>query len=733
MVSINIANSRLINQQIAENKSDTVKEIVRWMGAIQAQDYPMAKWAIGLRLPNSSDRMIENALNNGEIIRIHLLRPTWHFVSADDVYWMLELSAPQIRASIKSRHKQLELTKSLITKSNDLIEKILSREINLTREELAVELARAKIKTNNNRLSHFLLIAELDGIICSGIITDRRQSYALLPVRVPHKKLLSRDESLAALARRYFSSHGPASLSDFIWWSDLPAAAARHALESVKSHFISETINSQEYWFTDSLSKNQFNKTSLYILPAYDEFLIGYKDRSTVLSATNNKKTVSNNGVFRPVIVIDGLVQGIWKRTSAKGQVMIEANFSQSPGPTIKNRLKENVVRFGRFLNKQIYIKYLIFFALLHSGFTSALGQTCSLHGQASAWILSNPAKSPVSQTGLRYIPEGSLTIQPDSDLTADLDIALNGHGSAAFTKNRHTEFQKKVKLYRAWLRIFTNRFEIRAGLQKINFGSAILFRPLMWFDRVDPRDPLQLTDGVYALLARYYFLNNTNIWLWGLYGNEEIKGWEFVPTAEKSVEYGGRLQIPLASGELAASYHQRRLDPGKLTEFLNAVNGDRVPEDRFALDGKWDLGIGAWFEAVLIHRQGTFSGLHYQRQWTVGTDYTFDIGNGLTTIAEHFRSENPDKPFSTANGIGFSGLSFNYPLNLLDRLSCMLYRDWTNREWYRLFTWQRAYDNWLIYLLGFWNPEKIKLYQASAGSNPFSGTGIQLMIVFNH
>ena len=379
-------------------------------------------------------------------------------------------------------------------------------------------------------------------------------------------------------------------------------------------------------------------------------------------------------------------------------------------------------------------------FALACCGPTIASGQTLSLHGQASGWLASNPEKSLVSQIGLRYMPEFTVEEKIDSSLVVDMDLSLNSHTEARFAKNQRAEYEGKVKPYRAWLRFLSDRFEIRAGLQKLNFGSATLFRPLRWFDKVDPRDPLQLTDGVYGLLARYYFPDNSNIWLWGLYGNDETKGWEVVPTSRKSVEYGGRIQIPLWAGELGATYHHRQADFSILPGFPNASTETCVPENRLALDGKWDIGIGAWFEAALIHEETDFPGLKYQRQWTVGADYTFNIGNGLTALTEYFRSDNPETPFASAKGLGFSALSLNYPLGLVDRISCILYRDWSNQEWYRLITWQRTYDNWIVYLLGFWNPKNIQLYQNQAPtslgqtvSNPFAGTGIQLMIVFNH
>jgi hypothetical protein len=324
--------------------------------------------------------------------------------------------------------------------------------------------------------------------------------------------------------------------------------------------------------------------------------------------------------------------------------------------------------------------------------------------------------------------------------ITGDLDLVMNGNATASFAKSQQPQFDATAKLYRAWMRIASEKFEFRAGLQKLNFGSASLFRPLMWFDSVDPRDPLQLTNGVYGLLARYYFLDNANIWLWGLYGNRESKGWEVVPTTEKSIEYGGRVQIPAWTGEVAATYHHREADFTQLNTLAIYATKARTPEDRFALDGKWNIGIGAWFEVALTHDQTDLPSMIYHRQWTLGADYTFDIGNGVTALTEYFRTDNPETPLAPANGLGFSALSLNYPLGLIDRISGILYRDWSNKEWYRLVTWQRTYDNWMFYLLGFWNPNNIGLYRiqppnatGQPAASPFAGTGIQLMLVFNH
>jgi hypothetical protein len=206
---------RLVSQQINAKKFNNVKNIVSWMCAMQAQDYAMAKWAIGIRLTNSNENIIRNAINKGEILRTHLLRPTWHFVSVDDISWILKLTAPKIKASLKHRQKYLGLSQAVLTKSDKIIIKALRNRKNLTREELKIELEKAKIPTDNNRLSHILVSAELDGIVCSGPEKGNKPTYALLSERAPNKQNLTKDESLAELAKRYFSSHSPATIQDF--------------------------------------------------------------------------------------------------------------------------------------------------------------------------------------------------------------------------------------------------------------------------------------------------------------------------------------------------------------------------------------------------------------------------------------------------------------------------------------------------------------------------------------
>jgi hypothetical protein len=358
MTLTDISNIRLISQQITTTKFKTVKDIVGWMGAMQAQDYAMVKWAIGTRLPNSTVEIIEKAIDQGEILRTHLLRPTWHFVSADDIYWMLELTAPKIKASLKLRHQGLELTEALIAKSNELIQKALSGGNHLTREELVAIFQKEKIATDENRTSHILMSAELDGIACSGAIKGKKQTYALLSERVPKTKSLTREESLRKIASRYFTSRCPATLKDFVWWSGLSVGDARNALEMVKSNFISEKIGLETYWFTNSFSNPKNDNNSTYLLPAFDEFIITYKDRSASLPSENFKKAVSDNGIFRPIVVLNGQVIGLWKRTIKNDKVIVETNFFQTQNKSIKNLIEKKAIAFGNFLGKKAEVKY---------------------------------------------------------------------------------------------------------------------------------------------------------------------------------------------------------------------------------------------------------------------------------------------------------------------------------------------------------------------------------------
>ena len=381
------------------------------------------------------------------------------------------------------------------------------------------------------------------------------------------------------------------------------------------------------------------------------------------------------------------------------------------------------------YKNIFFFIYSLLGASLIFSGDIQALEY--DFRGQLSGWTIETRNENNwENNTGLRYIPLLSLTRPLDEDTFIDAELSLN---SFLTTDENNEGKHGDIEAYRLWLRFASSQFEIRAGLQKINFGPAKLLRPLMWFDLMDPRDPLQLTKGVYALLGRYYFLNNANVWVWGLLGNDETKGWETFPSDKDKMEFGGRVQIPLYNGEIAFTYHHREVDLRNQVFPFPLSSKDSIPENRFALDGKWDVGVGLWFEGALIHQDLDISPLHYKRLINLGMDYTFDLGDGLNVIGEYFTIGTSESVSDSGEEISFSAVSANYPLGVLNNITAMIYYNWDNQDWYRFINWQRKYDNWTFYVMGFWNPDEFQIYQNRQGNSPFAGKGLQLMVVFNH
>jgi hypothetical protein len=341
----------------------------------------------------------------------------------------------------------------------------------------------------------------------------------------------------------------------------------------------------------------------------------------------------------------------------------------------------------------------------------------------------------------LRFIPELTFTTasasRPNARVAVDAEASVNTYGSAILYGDATAGFDGDIKPYRAWFRLSTARFEARVGLQKVSFGSATLFRPMMWFDGMDPRDPLQLTDGVYALLLRYYTKGNANFWVWTMYGNNARRGFDLAPPDDKTPEFGGRVQVPLFKGEIAATYHHRKAAIDGLTPIMEPLEPVSplpvapVPEDRFGLDGKWDLGFGFWLEGTLVHQQTTLLPLPYQRSLTAGLDYTFGLGRGLNALFEHFRLESSAAAFAAGEAQSVSALLLRYPLGLSDELTAIVYYDWKGEELYKFLSWKRTSDALSFSAILFWNPEVPLLFSGQPGSSSFAGTGLQLVLAY--
>ena len=362
-----------------------------------------------------------------------------------------------------------------------------------------------------------------------------------------------------------------------------------------------------------------------------------------------------------------------------------------------------------------------------------AVAQQIRFSGQASGWLQYAPDLWMNFSAGGRYIPQLNARIPLKRERLFDFEASAHIFGTMDARLFSYSEVDGKIKGYRGWARYSNHRMELRLGLQKINFGSAQMLRPLMWFDRIDPRDPLQLTDGVKALLWRYYFLNNANIWVWGLYGNSSLKGYEVTPTVKRVPEAGGRLQLPLPKGEVALSYHFRTTDPANLSFPGTSLLFDQMGEHKVGFDVKVDVGVGLWLEAAWTRFNRNMGIYTHQEMVTVGTDYTFGIGNGLAAVFEQFIYANDQDAFTFSHNTTYSAFSLSYPLNIFDHLSAMTFYNWRESQSYFFLTWQKQLNHFSCYVMGYWNPQTFTLPAMGNNTNRFAGKGVQMMVVWNH
>jgi hypothetical protein len=323
-VPLNITRLRLGNQRLSSGRFTKPEDVVNWLGAVQAQEYGDTKWALGLRMQRAGDAQIERAFSEGRILRTHVMRPTWHFVSPTDIRWMLALTAPRVCARMAPYNRRLELDAAIFRRSAKAMVRALRGGAQLTRQELKAVLQRAGIQVDGTqRLAHIVMQAELDAVICSGARRGRQFTYALLDERVPVSHVRSRDDALAELARRYFRSHGPASLQDFVWWSGLTASDARAGLAMVERELVRDVVEGRAYWFPSSSRPPAAPRTA-YLLPLYDEYLIAYKDRSAAVDLSVWRRGWSGDAISAP-IVVNGRVVGGWKRTLKGDRVAVKA------------------------------------------------------------------------------------------------------------------------------------------------------------------------------------------------------------------------------------------------------------------------------------------------------------------------------------------------------------------------------------------------------------------------
>jgi hypothetical protein len=346
-VNRRIAAQRLDNQRIAQPGPRDPAEIVAWFGAVQAQDHPAAAWALALRVRDGWTGVeIGRALDEGRILRTHVMRPTWHFVTPSDIYWMLELTAPRVHQALAYANRHYELDRPTRIRAMAAFERALTGGQYLTRSELGVRLARAGIAAQGVRLALLTLYAELEGVMCSGPRRGKQSTYALLAERVPRARRLSRDESIAELTRRYFRSHGPATARDFIWCCGLTTADAKRGLEVNGAR--SKVVEGLTYWTVDQIAVRGTRRRLVHLLPIYDEYLVAYRDHEAV------PRKAGSRGTLQPAVIIAGQVAGTWKLIRKTDGFAVDVSAHRRLTDAERGELGKAVNRYGCFLDTKL-------------------------------------------------------------------------------------------------------------------------------------------------------------------------------------------------------------------------------------------------------------------------------------------------------------------------------------------------------------------------------------------
>jgi hypothetical protein len=359
MTRVDIARQRLANQHLTSPTLAVPSEVVRALGAVQAQDYSGAKWAIGLRTRGVVDADVDQAVTDGSILRTHVLRPTWHFVAPADIRWMLALTAPRVKAAMAYYDRKLELDGAVFGRSNTALVTALRDGKQLTRTELAQVLRRAHVDvTGSQRLGHLVMRAELEGIVCSGGRRGKQFTYALLEERVPPAAALERDEALLELTKRYFATRGPATAKDFAWWSGLTVADATKGVQLAGRGLEREVVDDQTYWFDPSARAQRAKSPVAYLLPNYDEYFIGFKDRSAIGQRLKSADLVTGgNALIAHVVAVDGQLVGGWKRTLTKNAVVVALNVVSRLTDSERQAVEAAARKYGEFLGLPVELR----------------------------------------------------------------------------------------------------------------------------------------------------------------------------------------------------------------------------------------------------------------------------------------------------------------------------------------------------------------------------------------
>jgi hypothetical protein len=349
MTTAEILLYRLRNQRLLRRRPGKPADVVRWLGAVQAQDYAGSLWAVGLRAGDRTDAEVEQAVRDKEIVRTWPMRGTLHFVPAEDVRWMLGLLTPRIVARAAALRRRLEIDAATLTRAAKVMVASLQGGRLLTRSALYRLLDSSGISTAGQRGLHILWLLSQDGLLCYGPRQGKQHTFALLEEWLPGIQTMPREVALGTLAERYFSSHGPATIKDFSWWSGLTISDARAGLEAVKSSLVGDDANGTSLWMKSSPRSR--DAATLFLLPAFDEYMVGYADREAALENARRKRVITAAEALSPLILRNGRAIGTWRRVRARDDVAVEPVFFSRPTRDERDAFEQAAHLFGRFFS----------------------------------------------------------------------------------------------------------------------------------------------------------------------------------------------------------------------------------------------------------------------------------------------------------------------------------------------------------------------------------------------
>ena len=310
----NPATIRLLNQQLVAPQFSDPAELVDYMGAMQAQEYRMMRWAVAMRTQKPSAKAFKQAFDNGRIIRLHLMRGTWQLVAAEDYWMMIDLCANKAIAVTKGwmSSNKISIPDEELTKVRDILAQTAADLGSATKEDFVSALAEKDIRMDDHRLSYHIRMAEMSGTLCSGNLLPMKATYALTANKVKTKEKTDRDEALMLFTRKYFQSRQPATLEDFVWWSGLNISDCRKGIALLGNSIRVERWRGRDFYLTETCRIRGFRKGKFLLIPPYDEYLISYKSRDIVLPPEHKHHAHNNSGIFQPVIAYGGTICGNW-------------------------------------------------------------------------------------------------------------------------------------------------------------------------------------------------------------------------------------------------------------------------------------------------------------------------------------------------------------------------------------------------------------------------------------